>query len=87
MEPRRAACNFTRATLSKCEERDDDEERSLSCERNDGGGIMKGLLCKAVGVMAERLVLAHLCEAIMMHEGPLHVYDMIVSDLLAAPGD
>lgn len=39
------------------------------------------------GCHGERLVLAHLCEAIMMHEGPLHVYDMIVSDLLAALGN
>lgn len=31
--------------------------------------------------------LARLREAIMMHEGPLHVYDMIVSDLLAPHGN
>lgn len=35
--------------------------------------------------MAKSLTLAHLREAIMMHEGPLHVFDVIVSDLLAPP--
>lgn len=47
---------------------------------------MKGLLCKAASDTVKRAsALARLCEAIMMHEGPLHVYDMIVSDLLASP--
>lgn len=31
--------------------------------------------------------LARLCRAITMHEGPLHVYDMAVSDLLAPRGN
>ncbi len=31
------------------------EKPSLSCEGNDGGGIMKGLLCKAAGVTAKGL--------------------------------
>lgn len=35
----------------------------------------------------ERLALARLREVIMMHEGPLHVYVMIVSDLLAPRGN
>lgn len=39
------------------------------------------------GCHGERLALARLREAIMMHEGPLHVYDMIVSDLLAPRGN
>lgn len=30
----------------------------LSCAGKDGGGIMKGLLCKAVGVTAEGPALA-----------------------------
>lgn len=49
---------------------------------------MKGLLCKAAGVTAVGQLsltgsLAHLRDVIMKHEGPLHVYDMISSDLLA----
>ena len=39
------------------------------------------------GCHGERLALAHLGEAIMMHEGPLRVFDMIVSDLLAPHGN
>lgn len=64
-----------------------EDEPSLSCEGDDGGGIMKGLLCKAAGVTASGPAPAHRCEAIMMHEGPLHVYDMIVSDLSAPRGN
>lgn len=48
---------------------------------------MKGLLCKVAGVTANGLAPARLCEVIMMHEGLLHVYDMIVSDLLAPRGN
>lgn len=60
----------------------------LSCEVKWWGRIMKGPLRKAEGV-TEQVPgsLTPLCKAIMMHEGPLHVYDMIVSDLLAPHGN
>lgn len=60
------------------------EKPSLSCEGNDGGGIMKGKRRAATAKGSRSLVFR---EVIMMHEGPLHVYDMIVSDLLAPRGN
>lgn len=47
----------------------------------------EGTFMQSRGCRGKRLALAHLRKAIMMHEGPLHVYDMIVSDLLAPHGN
>lgn len=46
------------------------------------GMMGAGLLCKGEEA-AHAGTATRPCGVIMMHEGPLHVYDMIASDLLA----
>lgn len=72
--------------MSKCEERP--LKKSPRCHATEmTGRVNEGTFMQRGGCHGKRLALARLCKAIMMHEGPLHVYDMIVSDLLAPRGN